>query len=186
MSSHTAAHALGQVFAPQQHPVEAPRSTQRGSKKRPSSLMQQQPAGDGEQQRSHATRVRRLERTVDLERRVVELTRTRDALVIKNRMMKQFIQVKTSTFGAETHVTSFLRFRHAQLVAAREELDNVKTAPAADAISYIKSPALYRVISLLGPDFNFLDYLVSVNTLFQKFADKFGDDVDELDAQSEA
>ena len=32
-----------------------------------------------------------------------------------------------------------------------------------------------QVISLLGPDFNFLDYLVSVNTLFQKFADKFGE-----------
>lgn len=55
------------------------------------------------------SRARKVERTKDLEKRVVSLTRMRDALTIKNRMMKQFIDVKNATLARETHVTSYLR-----------------------------------------------------------------------------
>ena len=56
------------------------------------------------------SRARKVERTKDLENRVVLLTRMRDALTIKNRMMKQLIDVKTATLAKETHVTSYLRY----------------------------------------------------------------------------
>ena len=56
------------------------------------------------------SRARKVERTKDLEKRVASLTRMRDALTFKNRMMKQFIDVKTATLAKETHVTSYLRF----------------------------------------------------------------------------
>lgn len=65
----------------------------------------------------------------------------RDALTFKNRMMKQFIEVKSATLAKETHVTSYLRysctpmsfdyeyrFRNAQLVSALEEIDTIKDA----------------------------------------------------------
>ena len=63
----------------------------------------------GPRSSAQISRARKVERTKDLEKRVVSLTRMRDALTVKNRMMKQFIDVKTATLAKETHVTSYLR-----------------------------------------------------------------------------
>jgi len=109
------------------------------------------------------SRARKVERTKDLEKRVVSLTRMRDALTIKNRMMKQFIDVKNATLARETHVTSYLRLRNAQLIEALEEIYTIKAVTISESEMLLRTSAMRRAISLLGPDFNFLDYLICVN-----------------------
>ena len=180
---------------------------------------------------SDADRPRKVERTSDLENKVVILTRERDALALKNRIMRQILDFRNATVARETQVTSYLRhvgvptmpsepyfrLKNAELLAACEEVDTMKEATLSETDAcvrarssnnaghnrYLRSPAIHHAISLLGPEFNFVDYLDGENAfvrrdvftclslidvgrrLFQDIAAKFSEDVQEEEGTDE-
>ena len=51
------------------------------------------------------SRARKVERTKELEKRVVTLTKERDELIVKNRMMRHIMDLKASTRAGDARVT---------------------------------------------------------------------------------